>query len=120
MPAKKIIEAVTSTLAVMGSSMATATAGPMPGSTPTAVPRPQPTRHQSRLAGEIAVAKPCRRALTMSMSEPPGGRQARQVDGQELGEGPEHRGRDGEPGDQVDRERARLSDALAGRAAQPV
>jgi hypothetical protein len=44
MPAKKIIEAVMSTLAVMGSSMATATAGPMPGSTPTAVPSTQPTR----------------------------------------------------------------------------
>ena len=44
MPAKKIIEAVTSTLAVIGSSMATATAGPMPGSTPTAVPSAQPTK----------------------------------------------------------------------------
>ena len=51
MPAKKIIEAVTSTLAVIGSSMATATAGPMPGSTPTAVPSTQPTKAHSRLAG---------------------------------------------------------------------
>src|SRR5512140_550983 len=113
MPAKKIIEAVTSTLAVIGSSIATATAGPMPGSTPTAVPSAQPTRHQSRLAGEIAVAKPCRRALTMSMSEPPAGRQARQVDRQELGEGPEHRGRNRQTSDQVDCEGARLSYALA-------
>ena len=54
MPEKKIIEAVTSTLPVIGSSIATATAGPMPGSTPTAVPRAQPTRHQSRLTGVIA------------------------------------------------------------------
>ena len=91
MPAKKIIEAVTSTFAVIGSSIATATAGPMPGSTPTAVPSAQPTKAHSRLTGVIAVAKPCSSALRMSMSEPPGGRQARQVDRQELGEGPEHR-----------------------------
>ena len=58
MPAKKIIEAVTSTLAVMGSSMATATAGPMPGSTPTAVPSTQPTKHHSRLVTVSADAKP--------------------------------------------------------------
>jgi hypothetical protein len=44
MPEKKIIDAVMSTLAVIGSSIATATAGPMPGSTPTAVPSAQPTR----------------------------------------------------------------------------
>src|SRR5512140_2541242 len=118
MPAKKIIEAVTSTLAVIGSSIATATAGPMPGSTPTAVPNPQPTRHQSRLAGEIAVAKPCRRALMISMSEPPGGRQARQIDRQELGEGPEHRRRNRQTGHQVDHDRAGLSDTLTGRASQ--
>jgi hypothetical protein len=39
MPAKKIIDAVGSTCAVIGSSMATVTAGPRPGSTPMAVPR---------------------------------------------------------------------------------
>ena len=38
MPAKKIIEAVASTFSVIGSSMATAVAGPWPGNTPTAVP----------------------------------------------------------------------------------
>jgi hypothetical protein len=69
MPAKKIIDAVMSTLAVIGSSMATATAGPMPGSTPTAVPSTQPTRAHSRLAGVIATAKPCSRAFRMSMSD---------------------------------------------------
>src|SRR3954465_4013256 len=99
MPAKKIIEAVTSTLAVIGSSMATATAGPMPGRTPTAVPSAQPTSAHSRLAGEIAVAKPLINALRMSMSDPAAGRQARKVDGQELGEGPEHRRRDCKAGE---------------------
>jgi hypothetical protein len=55
MPAKKIIEAVASTLAVIGSSMATVPAGPMPGSTPTAVPSAQPTKAHSRLIGVPAV-----------------------------------------------------------------
>src|SRR6478609_4484797 len=68
MPEKKIIEAVMSTLPVIGSSIATATAGPMPGSTPTAVPRAQPMRHHRRLMGVIAAAKPVMRALRMSMS----------------------------------------------------
>lgn len=68
MPAKKIIEAVTSTLAVMGSSMATATAGPMPGSTPTAVPSAQPTRAHRRLAGVAAVAKPASNASKISIT----------------------------------------------------
>ena len=67
MPEKKIIEAVTSTLAVMGSSIATATAGPMPGNTPTAVPKAQPTRHHSRLAGVMAAEKPAINALKISM-----------------------------------------------------
>src|SRR6478672_4750295 len=104
MPAKKIIDAVMSTLAVMGSSIATATAGPMPGSTPTAVPSTQPAKAHSRLIGLTAVAKPCIRALKVSMSEPPGLRQARQVDRQELGEGPEHRGRDRQPGQRIHRQ----------------
>src|SRR4051812_46089894 len=99
MPEKKIIEEVISTFAVMGSSMATATAGPIPGSTPTAVPSAQPTRAHSRLAGVMATAKPCSRAFRMSMqaspSKPAGARQARQVDGEEAGEHPEHRRRDG-------------------------
>src|SRR6188768_738836 len=100
MPAKKIIEAVISTFAVMGSSMATATAGPMPGSTPTAVPRAQPKRHQSRLTGVRAAAKPAIKALKISMSEPPCRCQTRQADRQELGEHPVHRRRDQEAGDQ--------------------
>src|SRR3954467_2998340 len=103
MPEKKIIEEVISTLAVMGSSIATATAGPMPGSTPTAVPSTQPTRAHSRLTGVIAVANPCISALRMSMSDPPRRREARKVDGQELREGPEHRRGDRQAGHQVDR-----------------
>ena len=51
MPAKKIIDAVGSTFSVIGSSMATAVAGPMPGSTPTAVPMLQPSSAHSRLIG---------------------------------------------------------------------
>jgi hypothetical protein len=59
MPAKKIIDAVGSTFSVIGSSIATAVAGPMPGSTPTAVPSVQPTSAHSRLIGVPAVRKPC-------------------------------------------------------------
>src|SRR3954464_2519913 len=107
MPAKKIIDAVMSTLAVMGSSMATATAGPMPGSTPTAVPSTQPTKAHSRLTGLIAVAKPCRSEAKMSMSDPAGGGQAGKVDGEELREGPEHRRRDQRAREHVDPDRPR-------------
>src|SRR5687768_3747499 len=110
MPEKKIIEAVTSTLPVMGSSIATATAGPMPGSTPTAVPRAQPTRHQSRLAGVIAAAKPCMSAPKISMSEPAGRGEARQIDRQELREHPEHRRRNQHAGDRIDAPGARAVD----------
>ena len=56
MPAKKIIEAVGSTCAVIGSSIATVTAGPRPGSTPTPVPTAQPMKAHSRLIGVAAVA----------------------------------------------------------------
>ena len=58
MPAKKIIDAVGSTFSVMGSSIATAVAGPIPGSTPTAVPMVQPSRHHNKLTGVPAVRKP--------------------------------------------------------------
>ena len=58
MPAKKIIEAVGSTFRVIGSNIATAVAGPIPGSTPMAVPSVQPSKAHSRLTGVPAVAKP--------------------------------------------------------------
>ena len=59
MPAKKIIDAVGSTFSVIGNSIATAVAGPMPGSTPIAVPIVQPSSAHIRLIGVPAVAKPC-------------------------------------------------------------
>ena len=67
MPAKKIIDAVASTLAVIGNNIATAVAGPMPGNTPTAVPKAQPTKAHSRLIGVPAVAKPCSSEFQMSI-----------------------------------------------------
>src|SRR5882672_5022292 len=45
-------------------------AGPRPGKMPTMVPRKQPTKHQKRLYGCSATAKPCRRPPTISISEP--------------------------------------------------
>ena len=68
MPAKKIIDAVGSTFSVIGSSIATAVAGPMPGSTPTAVPMVQPTSAHSRLIGVPAVMKPCSRLFHRSIT----------------------------------------------------
>ncbi len=53
-----ISAAVGSTLAVSGSSIATVSAGPMPGSTPIAVPRKQPTSAHIRFSGVMATAKP--------------------------------------------------------------
>src|SRR3954470_19192911 len=123
MPEKKIIDAVTSTSPVIGSSMATATAGPMPGSTPTAVPSAQPNRAHSRLAGVMATAKPCRSAFRMSMacSDPAGVGQAREVDRQESREHPVHRRRDGKAGEQVHQQRPRAGHSrLLGGAAQPL
>ena len=66
MPAKKIMDAVGSTCAVMGKSMATVTAGPKPGSTPMAVPSAQPTNAQSKLMGVPAVANPESRLFQVS------------------------------------------------------
>ena len=68
MPAKKIIEAVGSTCAVIGNSIATVTAGPMPGSTPMAVPSAQPRKAHSRLIGVPAVAKPPRSWAAISIT----------------------------------------------------
>ena len=115
MPAKKIIDAVGSTCDVMGSSMATVTAGPRPGSTPMPVPMTQPRKAHSRLTGVPAVAKPPsswfhRSIMAGPPSQPAAGRQARQVDGQQLAEHPEHRRGDGHTGEQVD-------DAALGAAA---
>ena len=52
---------------MIGSSIATAVAGPMPGSTPTAVPIVQPSSAHSRLIGVPAVTKPCSSWFQMSI-----------------------------------------------------
>ena len=51
----------------MGSSRATVRAGPMPGSTPTAVPMVTPSSAQSRFSGVRAASKPCINKFSWSM-----------------------------------------------------
>src|SRR5438445_12734442 len=98
MPANMISAAVGSTLAVSGSSMATVSAGPMPGSTPMAVPRKQPTRAHIRLIGVMAMAKPCISRLRVSMDHQlrsePGDGQQRQIDAEQEFQQCPHRQRD--------------------------
>src|SRR6476659_8943558 len=104
MPANMIIDAVGSTCAVSGSSIATVSAGPMPGSTPTAVPTMQPTKAHSRLMGVAAVAKPCMSWFRMSMpasSDPAALDQGRQRHAEHLGEEPEDRRADEGSDDEV-------------------
>ena len=55
---------------VIGSSSATVMAGPMPGSTPTAVPTMTPIRASSRFIGVAAVMKPSIRKPKFPMSPP--------------------------------------------------
>src|SRR3954463_6059268 len=45
-------------------------AGPSPGSTPTTVPRKQPTKHHSKFTGCSATEKPCSSPPRTSISEP--------------------------------------------------
>src|SRR3712207_3545096 len=54
---------------VIGSSSAMVSAGPIPGSTPTAVPRKQPSSAQPRLPSVSALKKPRERPATGSMSD---------------------------------------------------
>src|SRR4051794_19586151 len=111
MPAKKIIEAVGSTFNVIGSSIATAVAGPIPGSTPMAVPIGKRRSAHIRLTGGPAVTNPCSSWFQMSMdrfrSEPAAAGEARQVDREQLREHPVHRSRDGEADRKVDKPGAR-------------
>src|SRR4029453_14961641 len=112
MPAKKIIDAVGSTLAVIGSSIATAVAGPIPGSTPTAVPIVQPSNAQSRLTGVPAVRNPWRSwfqrsIMALARSQPPARGQPGQVDRQQLREHPVDRRGDREPDQRIDQPGAR-------------
>jgi hypothetical protein len=60
MPPNMMKALVGSRLNVIGSSSATVKAGPMPGSTPTAVPSVTPTSAHSRCAHDNALANPSR------------------------------------------------------------
>src|SRR4029453_470013 len=82
MPANMMKALVASIPYVSGSSRATAMAGPMPGRTPTAVPKRTPTKANSRFMGVAAVAKPCKSMLKVSISEPPRQETSRKVDAQ--------------------------------------
>src|SRR3954449_8050508 len=69
MPANMMNAPVGSSPYVTGSRSATAIAGPMPGSTPMAVPSSTPTAAHSRLTGVRAVPKPSIRELKAFMSQ---------------------------------------------------
>src|SRR4030095_8194405 len=104
MPPKRIIDAVASTCDVIGSSIATVSAGPMPGSTPTAVPSVEPSSAQNRLIGVSAVAKPEASELRISIddrSQPSRAQQRRQVQSEDLVEHQEHGIRHEEADDEV-------------------
>src|SRR5512145_2026618 len=67
MPANMMNALVGSRANVTGSSRATVNAGPMPGSTPTAVPRVAPANAQARCGSVSAPANPWLSACSVSM-----------------------------------------------------
>src|SRR5687767_14500104 len=69
MPANMMSAPVGSSLTVSGSSIATVSAGPTPGSTPTNVPSVTPIRPHIRFIGCRATPKPAIRALNASTSD---------------------------------------------------
>src|SRR6188474_819738 len=69
MPANMMNAALGLTLYVTGSSSATVMAGPIPGSTPTAVPSSTPITAYSRFIGVAACSKPWISQSRFSMSE---------------------------------------------------
>src|SRR3990172_3286881 len=69
MPANMMSAPVGSSFTVSGSSIATVSAGPTPGSTPTAVPSVTPMNPHSRLSGFSATSKPESSALKVSTSD---------------------------------------------------
>src|ERR1700712_620663 len=71
MPANMMNAALGGRLYVRGSSRATVIAGPMPGSTPTAVPSSTPITAYSRFIGVAACSKPCSSQFRLSISENP-------------------------------------------------
>src|SRR5687768_11926613 len=76
MPASMISAPTGGRLNVIGSSMAMAASGPMPGSTPTSVPTITPMKQYIRLIGETAVLNPsvrlgkCSARNSMSVAPP--------------------------------------------------
>src|SRR5690606_32456060 len=86
----------------MGSSMAMVASGPMPGSTPIAVPRNTPMKQYIRFSRVPAVAKPRARCSNTSMTSLPcsAGQerwpdrklQAQALDEDEVAEGTQHHG----------------------------
>src|SRR5262245_29161237 len=72
----------------MGSSMAMVAMGPMPGSTPMAVPSSTPIRQNPRFTGVTAAPKPVARWASRSISaRPDRDRLAEQIHKQHDGEG---------------------------------
>src|SRR5688572_16480576 len=72
--------AVGSRYAVTGNNSAMVSAGPIPGSTPIAVPSAEPTRAQNRLIGCRATLKPLSRESSVPMSESHCRQQAAELD----------------------------------------
>ena len=67
MPANMMNALVGSSVKVAGSSSAIVSAGPMPGSTPTAVPSVTPANAQARCGSVSALANPWLSACSVSM-----------------------------------------------------
>src|SRR5690349_20416311 len=89
MPANMMMEPAGSSLKVIGRSSATVRAGPMPGSTPTAVPRRTPMSANSRFIGWMATESPLARDVKASIgaaSEQVLKRPCRQGQGQAFAE----------------------------------
>src|SRR5688572_3467294 len=98
MPASMISAPTGGRLNVIGSSMAMAASGPMPGSTPTSVPTNTPMKQYIRLIGEIAVLNPsvrlgkCSARNSMSVAPPEHGVRQLEAPDEESG-GAEHQDR---------------------------
>src|ERR1700710_439473 len=71
MPANMMNAALGGRLYVRGSSRATVIAGPMPGSTPTAVPSSTPITAYNRFIGVAACSNPWSSQFRLSISENP-------------------------------------------------
>src|SRR5918998_2926649 len=108
MPANMMMEPAGSSLKVIGRSSATVSAGPMPGSTPTAVPRRTPMSAKSRFIGWMATVRPWGRETKASMAASDQAFEGprRQGQGQELREEDMHHDRDAQADEEIDHEGA--------------